>query len=160
MIAPATLNGKVVLGLRLRGENQVEFATWNTLHDGAIESITGEVPGDLTFTVSISYLCEKLPTSANFLFLTIRRCTHLVFAPYEGEQITDAPTISGLELEILSAREKNGVVSIACVNGTLSMIYQAIEVKLVEGTPVSQAQLEDAAQRYWTEWSEEHRSGK
>jgi hypothetical protein len=138
----------------------VEFATWNTLHDGVIESVKGDVPGDLTISVAISYLCQKLPTSAKFLILSIRQCSHLVFAPYGGEHINDGTAIGGLSLEILSAREQDGIVSVICQTGTLALAYHGIEVKLAEGVQISQTQLEEAAQRYWTEWSEKHRTRK
>lgn len=129
-------------------------ATWNTLHDGSIKSVKGDVPGDVTITVGISYLCQKLPTTAEFLFLCLRRCTRLVFAPFGGKPVADTTDIETLDLVVLSANEQGGVISVNCVTGVLTLAYQEIEIKLAEGVPISQAQLEDAAERYWTEWSE------
>ena len=124
------------------------------MHDGVIESVKGDVPGDVTFTVGISYLCQKLPTTAEFLLLCLRGCTELVFTPFGGKPVADTTDIEALNLEVLSANAQGGVISVDCVTGVLTLAYQDIEVKLAEGVPISQAQLEDAAERYWTEWSE------
>ena len=137
-----------------QGKEEMNFAIWNTLHDGVIQSVKGDVPGDVTITVSISYLCEKLPTTAEFLFLSLRRCTDLVFTPFEGKPLTSPMEIMALEPEVLSASEHGGIVSVDCVTGVLTLAYQDVQIKLAEGIPISQGQLEDAADRYWTEWEE------
>jgi hypothetical protein len=43
----------------------LDYAAWNTLHDGSIEQIDGAVPGDVHVRIGIAYLCEKLPTAAS-----------------------------------------------------------------------------------------------
>jgi hypothetical protein len=138
----------------------VDYAVWNTLHDGSIESIGGTVPGDVQVRVGIAYLCEKLPTAASCVVVHLRGCRQFEYRPFEGEAITDLSSIASADVEILSAEEVGEVVSVACVGGFLQLAYDRPDIVLAEGQTISQAELEAAADRYWTEWEENSRRAK
>lgn len=138
----------------------MDYAVWNTLHDGSIESIGGVVPGDVAIQVGIAYLCEKLPTTANYLVVHLRGCTRFEYQPFDGETDSDLAHIVASDVEILSAKEVQGLVSVVCVNGFLKLAYNRTEISLAEGTVVSQSELEAAAKRYWTEWEEKIRQAR
>lgn len=132
----------------------MKHAVWNTLHDGSIESIGGAVPGDVHVRVGIGYLCEKLPTGADHVVVGLRSCRQFEYQPFEGDAITELSEIAAANVEVLSAEEVDGTVSVACVGGFLKLVYDRIDLSLAEGRTISQAELEAAADRYWTEWEQ------
>lgn len=129
-------------------------AVWNTLHDGTIERLQGSVPGDLTLTVGIAYLCGKLPTTSQHLVVRLRGCARFDYAPFHGEPVINLAELAALQIEVLSARRVHGFISVCCTAGFLTLAYESVEVSLAEGTRVSQVELEAAADRYWTDWTE------
>jgi hypothetical protein len=132
----------------------VEYAVWNMLHDGSIESITGAVPGDVDLRVGIEYLCEKLPTGADGILIHLRGCRHFEYRPFEGDAVTQLCEIAAADLEVLSAEEVDGTVSVCCARGFLRLVYGKVDCSLAEGEAISQEELQSAAHRYWTEWEE------
>lgn len=130
----------------------MDYAVWNTLHDGSIESIGGSAPGDVCVRVGIAYLCGKLPTAATYVIVHLRGCRQFEYRPCEGDAVTDPAAIVAADLEVLSAEEVNGAVSIACGSGFLQLAYDRVDIALAEGQMISQPELEAAADRYWTEW--------
>jgi len=133
----------------------VEYAIWNTLHDGSIESIEsidGVIPGDMHVRVRIAYLCEQLPTAADHVVVHLRGCRQFEYRPFEGPAVADLSDIADAHVEVLSAEEVDGTVSIACVGGCLQLAYDRVGLSLPEGRTISQTELEAAADRYWTEW--------
>ena len=135
----------------------MDYAVWNTLHDGSIESISGQLPGDISVRVDISYLCAKLPTSADYIIVCLRGCRLFEFHPYEGDAIRDLRELEALCIEVLSARIKKDTLSVVCTDGFLKLAYERAEISLAEGTHISQAELFSAAERYWAEWSNQNR---
>ena len=131
----------------------MNYAVWNTLHDGSIESVVGSVPGEVTVSIDISYLCEKLPTSSTKLEVRLLGCLAFEYEPFDGNRICELGEIGAQDIEILSARREGDVVSIICRNGRLKLRYEDAEIRLLEGTVVTQANLEAAATLYWKEWS-------
>lgn len=138
----------------------VDYAIWNTLHDGSIESVGGSAPGDVHIRVVIAYLCGKLPTSATHIVVHLRGCRQFEYRPFDGDAVTDLFAIASADIEVLSAEEVGGVVSVACVDGFLQLAYDQVDVTLADGQKISQAELEAAADRYWTEWEENARRAK
>jgi hypothetical protein len=131
----------------------LNYALWNTLHDGCIKSVEGTIPGDVTITVDISYLCEKLPTVAKHLKVHLQQCSCLEFQPFQGGSITEFGELASCGVEILSAGEEGNFVNICCANGSLKLAYMRAETHLAEGSLVTQTELEAAADTYWKEWS-------
>lgn len=135
-----------------RGRQLVDYAVWNILHDGSIESISGSVPGDVHVRVGIAYLCTQLPTAAAHVMVHLRGCRRFEYHPFEGAVLTNLSAIAAADVEVLSAEEEDGAISVVCVGGFLKLVYERVELGLAEGRPISQAELEAAADRYWTEW--------
>ena len=133
---------------------------WGIIHDGAIEAINGHVPGDVGLTIGIEYLCEHLPTAGATLKATLRGCRLLAYTPFGESTITDLQRIAEHEVEVLSGAAQGDRIAVCCVNGTLDVAYDAVEVRTVEGNSVSQAELEAAANRSVAEWLEKNRGGQ
>jgi hypothetical protein len=131
----------------------VEYAVWNTLHDGSIDSIRGDVPGDVTLQIGIGYLCKKLPTASDYVNVHLRRCTRFEFHPFEGPVVTDLAILRTRDLEILSAEPEESGVSVCSFYGFLKLANDEVETRLAEGNVVPQSELEAAADRYWSEWA-------
>jgi hypothetical protein len=137
----------------------MEYAFWNTLHDGSIDAIGGSIPGDITLTVGIEYLCAKLPTAAKSLRLSLLGCSLFEYARYGEDATADLSRIASDEPEVLSAVAHEKYVEVCCAGGTLKVAYRSVELRLMEGQLISQAELEAAADRYWSEWSEGRKKG-
>ena len=131
----------------------MDYAVWNALHDGGIESVHGKIPGDVSVTIDIGYLCGKLPTSAKQLVVHLLQCSRFEFQPFEGDRVVDLEAMGARDIEILSADLEDNLVTVCCTDGTLRLAYENVEIRLVEGIVVTQAELEAAADRYWAEWS-------
>lgn len=127
-------------------------ALWNTLHDGTIVSIDGSVPGDVHLRIEIAYLCKHLPTGYNHILLHLRGCRRFDYHVHEGRTVRDLPLIASADLEVLGARLDDDTVCVACAGGSLRLAYDHVDLSLVEGSAISQAELEAAARRYWSEW--------
>ncbi len=143
-----------------RSSNPVNSDFWDIIHDGRIDAISGSVPGDVTLTVGIDYLCSHLATSADTLLASLLGCTLLAYTPYGEAPITDFLQIPAQYVVVLSAVVQPGRVSVCCVRGTLDVAYSSIEVKTLEGTMVSQEQLETAAIRSVEESRESNGGGQ
>jgi hypothetical protein len=135
----------------------MEYAFWNTLHDGSVNAVEGTIPGDITLSVGIEYLCAMLPTTAASLRVSLLRCHVFSYKPYGEDAVSDLCEIASLEIEILSAVPHDGWIEVCCAGGTLKAAYQTVEIRLIEGQLVSQTDLEVAADRYWSEWEKRNR---
>lgn len=85
---------------------------WNTLHDGVIEAITGDIPGEVRLSVQI-YWCEIWDEPVEAIIVHLKNCTHLEWQSWDGQSIlNDSAAIAKLELEILSGSIENDTVKI------------------------------------------------
>lgn len=132
----------------------MEYAFWNTLHDGTIDAIGGSIPGDITLTVGIEYLCAKLPTASKSLQVSLLGCTLFEYTPFGEDTTTELSGIASFEPEVLDAVAREEYIEVCCSGGTLKAAYRAVELRLIEGRLISQDELEAAAVRYWSEWSQ------
>jgi len=132
----------------------MEYAFWNTIHDGCIEAISGTVPGDITLKVGIEYLCKQLSTTAPALNIVLRKCSLFSYIPNGESALFNLRDIAAHDVEVLSANAQETHVNVICAGGALQVAYETVEIRLVEGTLISQSILEDAARRYWSEWSQ------
>ena len=130
---------------------------WSVMHDGTIEGIAGQVPGDIVLTIGIEYLCEQLLTTSDTLSVILRGCRLLAYTPFDEATITDLQRIAEHEVEILSAVARADGISVCCTNGSLDLEYASVEVRTIEGVPVSQGDLEAAANRAVSEWLRRNR---
>ena len=135
----------------------MDYAVWNTLHDGSIESVGGSIPGDVGVCVRIPYLCEKLPTAAGHVIVRLGDCREFRYRPFGQDPVSDLSAIAVAGIQILSAEQVGGAVSVECVGGVLTLVYDRATIALAEGRVISQAELEAAAERYWREGEEKAR---
>jgi hypothetical protein len=129
------------------GKSQMGTEFWNIIHDGRIEAIAGQVPGNIVLTIGLEYLCKHLPAEGDTLHATLRDCQLLAYTPFDGSTVTDLQRIAELKVEVLSAVAQVDGVSVCCVNGRLDAAYASVEVRTVDGKLVSQADLEAAGNR-------------
>ena len=52
-----------------------DYNIWNILHDGALVSLQGDVPGDLKIKVEIEYLANKLKGGYSNIFVHLKKCS-------------------------------------------------------------------------------------
>ena len=122
------------------------------MHDAGIDTIGGKVPGDISLTIGIEYICDYLPTASKTLLASLRSCSLFRYTPYDLPAQTDLQSIALNDIEILSAVDRGDYIRVCCTNGTLEVAYDAVEVQLVEGTVISQLELETAANRSVAKW--------
>lgn len=122
-------------------------ALWDTFHDGSIESIHGQVPGDVTLTVGIMYICDELETAASSLQVLLCNCRLLTYTPYDGALISDLLILNGLQIGILGATLESDHVAVGCDAGTLRVAYDSAEILTHEGKILTLAQVGQAADR-------------
>jgi hypothetical protein len=136
----------------------MDVATWNVLHDGRVIAAAGTIPGDVRLSVKIAYLCRYLPTQAEHLVVTLSGCERLEYQPYEQPPVADPSAIAALGLDLLSAELTGGFVTVECADGgyggQLVLRYAAAGLSTSEGRPLSQSEMESAAERYWSEWQQ------
>jgi hypothetical protein len=139
---------------------RVDVAVWNVLHDGEVAAAEGTIPGDLRLSVGISYLCGHLPTQAEHVVVTLVGCERFEYQPYEGPPESDPAAVAALGLELLSAVAAEGSIRVEFADGGyggyLLMRYLSSSAATAEGQPLSQAELESAAERYWSLWQQRH----
>lgn len=137
----------------------MDVATWNVLHDGRIIDIKGELPGDLTVSIEVAYLCRRLRTTAEHLVLELKDCRQFEYRPYERDTTHVSHLQAVIGLEILSAETAMGQLSIACADGgaggQLFVDYGVAFVFTSEGELQSQASLERTSDEYWEDWGNE-----
>ena len=132
-------------------------AVWNILHDGTIDAVRGEVPGDVELSISISYLCGMLPTNSDHLLVKLSQCTLARMELFSGATRQGLVAFGDGDTEILSAKAINDAVEVCCRDGMLTLHYGSVAVRLAEGTTVTLTELAAAAERYWSEWAERGR---
>jgi hypothetical protein len=131
---------------------------WNVLHDGPIVRITGEIPGDIQFAVSIDYLRRRFSDPGECILLTLHGCTSLSYQTWGSEEVlTDIAAIAAAEPEVLSADEPSTVF---CVNGTLRVHAVDFSLSLDSGRAITLDELCAVAESYWTEWSDRVKKAK
>ena len=139
---------------------RIDAAIWNVLHDGEVIAAEGSVPGDLRLSVGIAYLCGHLPTGAGHVVVTLAGCDRFEYRPYEQPPVSDPSAVAAVGLQLLSAEVADGAVCVECADGgyggQLVMRYASARASTAEGRPLSQSELESAAERYWSLWQQRH----
>ena len=64
-------------------------AFWRLLHDGGIESITGNIPGTVSLEVSIRYLRQQFPGEGTAFKVVLSDCDQLVYQEYDSSPVKD-----------------------------------------------------------------------
>ena len=137
---------------------QTGVEIWNTLHDGTIVAISGKLPGDVLLKIEIQYLCDTLCPGSSFIWIYLHDCQKLEYLEFEGTQvIKDFELLNKMELEILSATQENDI-QVCCVSGILKLQYASASCKLDNGTQLSFKAIAEAANKYWSDWTDGHLS--
>ena len=139
----------------------MDVATWNVLHDGRVISIEGKVPGDLRLSIEIEYLCGSLATRSGHMVVKLVGCERFEYLPYQEPPVTVLSEIVSLTLGLLTAKLVAGCLSIQCsgrgYGGQLLLRYDVAHTATAEGVALTQAELESAADRYWSDWQQRHK---
>ena len=139
------------LGLKNFGMKMEEF--WGLLHDGGIESITGNIPGTVSLEVSIRYLRQQFPGEGTAFKVVLSDCDQLVYQEYDSSPVKDFDEIVGLEPEILGFEKGTYPVVVNCVMGSLRVSYRAASIYLDSRDAVSLDELAVASKAYWDAWA-------
>jgi hypothetical protein len=126
---------------------------WNVLHDGGIDRIEGNVPGDVRVFVGIEYLRERFPDDGETIVVCLTNCTTFAYRPYESElRNTDLISIANESATILSAEMHGPVCRVYTDAGVLQMQCRCGSVSLDSGRVISLDELLRVAEDYWDEW--------
>lgn len=132
--------------------------TWNVLHDGRIIAAQGQIPGSLQLSIEIDYLCNYLPTQANYLIVNLSGCKRFDYQSHDGQFTQDPSLVAAMGITILSADAAPDHLNIACLgptaSGELLLQYDTAQVTSAEGQTFSQSAIESAAETYWTNWQQ------
>lgn len=138
----------------------INVDVWNVLHDGELIAADGSVPGELKLSVGIAYLCVHLPTDAAHVIITLSGCDRFEYQPYRDPRVSNPSAVAAMRLQFLSAEVADGAVSVECADGGygghLALQYLSASAATAEGRPLSQSELECAAERYWSLWEQMH----
>ncbi|ROS01335.1 hypothetical protein EDC56_1770 [Sinobacterium caligoides] len=132
-----------------------DYQIWNNLHDGGLEDIQGDVPGDISITVDIAYLANKLPGNHETISVLLKNCTLFEYERYwtkdETQYYSSIEELRDIEpgLEALSAEEQDGVLSIIDICGTIRTRYDVAQLFLQDGRQISFEDLNNASREYW-----------
>ena len=134
----------------------MEIALWNVLHDGELVEVSGQLPGSLRLVVEIEYLCSSLPTESTQLIVLLTTCTCFEYQPFDGVPLRELSAFGPNSLTFLSARVADSRVVVQCADGggggELLLQYSQSEVTTLEGSCMSQDELELASDGYWDAW--------
>ncbi len=128
------------------------YYIWNLLHDGSIVAFEGECPGNISVKVEIEYLCEVLAVGSTFLWVHLHGCSTIAYIPFnDSTPITDLTQLRDCDLEILSAKNEEGHISVCCTDCILHLNYVDATCELDNGASVTFATLFQACKQYWDE---------
>lgn len=128
---------------------------WNLLHDGVIEEAHGVLHGQLKLRVAIAYLRRMFSTEGGSIFLTLKGCSRFEYTPYEMRRpIQDLSEVAALRPWIVQAEERDGSIQVSCSEGELAVSYSEYTITLDDGREIDLDQLDAAAGKYWSEWSD------
>jgi hypothetical protein len=130
---------------------------WRHLHDGVVQSISGQIPGEVSIQLSIRYLRDQFPGGGSGFRIDLRNCRQLVYQEYDANAVTGFAEIVALAPSIVDFSKVEDTVVVNCVMGSLTMIYDHVSVFLDSGEAVPFKQLASASKSYWDAWAERTR---
>jgi hypothetical protein len=131
----------------------MDIAIWNLFHDGSIDAVRGDLPGDLELDVSIEYLRELIEPAGSGFRIRLRQCDLLELENWADDSVTSDPeVITAAGPEILSGSESGDHVVVICNGYELRLRYADLDVALDTGEPITVAEVDALAERYWEEW--------
>ncbi len=129
---------------------------WNTLHDGVITNIEGNVVGDLSLTIQIDYLAKRLSGSYDSVKIKLHECSVFNYELYDSkEEIKQFKSLEEIKKQqpiLLSCECEKGVLLIACASGIIKCKYASSELFLLNNKKISYQILSSECELYWDEW--------
>jgi len=129
------------------------FGVWNVLQDGEITALGREEPTTLVIFVTIPYLRERIEPLGDSLCLRLRGCRRLEFAGAGAQSSTSPREIAMQRLWILSTDSEAMPVKIVTPSGFLILDFDAVDISLDTGQPLTYDELCRVCGEYWDEWS-------
>jgi hypothetical protein len=137
--------------------HQITPSAWGVFHDGVIQAIEGNIPGNLVLTIEIGYLRAMFEGEGSSFRAHLIGCTRMRYCEYDEEPTVDLDRIREREPEILYVTSEQPLV-LDCVMGPLEIEYEQMAVTLDNGIEVSEQELVSASELYWNRWRESTRS--
>jgi len=130
---------------------------WGIFHDGVIERIDGSIPGLVVLHLNVPYLRQMFNGQGNGFKVSLSGCTKLEYTEYDDAPTSDLLEIGAKQPEVLYVTSTDPLV-LDCAMGTLGLAYEAIEITLDSGEPVSYEELAAACEKYWDDWQRQTRA--
>lgn len=132
--------------------------SWGIFHDGGLDKIKGEIPGELNLNIGILYLRQMFPGVGSGFIVYLKNYTLLEYTEYSEQPTRDLSLIEKSELELVSVESTNPIL-LNCVTGTLQLAYETASVTLDTGEPVTDSELASASKKYWETWKQKWQKG-
>lgn len=126
-------------------------APFAILHDGIVQSISGQVPGLVSLTIRCAYLRRRHHACGESFILLLKKCSKISFTSEGGETTEDFQRIVEQRPEMLSADTIDGTVAVYCSGGTLELKFDTCEIFLNDTETLSVDELEHLARSFWDE---------
>ena len=121
---------------------------WNIFHDGYIDSIEGQVPGDVQFSIAAEYLREQFPDRGSAFRMLIKACDMITFKLFHTNSVLSGlDALKGQNLEILSAKLEANILAVITTGGELRIHYDSESVALDSGRQLQLSELTAASNR-------------
>ena len=135
----------------------VKPCTWGVFHDGVIQDIEGTLPGNIMLSINIAYLSAMFEGEDTSFRVYLTGCTKIRYCEYDEDPTVDLNRIREREPEILYVTSEQPLV-LDCVMGTLELEYEEMAITLESGVEVSEQELINASEQYWSRWRNSTRS--
>lgn len=129
---------------------------WNVLHDGVVEHVEGQAPGDVSLRIQIGYLRELFSDGGNSVIVRLKDCQQFYYQPESPSEMLEG-SIAAEELIgewVLSAEDDAESIRVYCMNGSLYLVYGDFSVVLDNGRSITVDDLEEKSRLYWDSFGE------
>jgi hypothetical protein len=125
---------------------------WDILHNGRVESITGDVPGTISIEISLSYLRQQFPNEGSGFRVDLTHCSEFSYRENDDSPREDFYPITATSPEPVRLEYGHEPVTVNFITGTLTASFAQAHIFLDSGALVSSTALSAANQAYWNEW--------
>jgi len=135
-------------------------AIWNTLHDGAITSCTGVIPGSVKLVVEVEYIATRLLPGSKALLVELNDCEEFAYDFHESAKktirMTNLSEITESGPIIIAGDREGESLIIECACGIVYCRYSGYTISLENESEVSYEAVLKACEDYWREWKEHY----
>lgn len=124
---------------------------WNVLHDGVVQRVEGDAPGDLSLTIEIGYLRKLFRDGGDSVIVRLLGCTKFCYQPELPFEMLEGAAAAGelIDEGVLGAEDGGGLVRVYCMNGSLYVAYKDFSLALDTGRPTTLDELMEKSRLYW-----------